>query len=285
MASDSYLSAWREVIEEALKRNMPHAGSCPAPLLDAMNYALFSGGKRLRPILALIASEAVQSDEGDPSMAIQAAVAIEMLHTYTLIHDDLPCMDDDTMRRGQPTVHVKFGEDLAVLAGDALQALAFDVISRPGKLSVSRAMALVHALAGAAGPCGVVGGQVEDLSVGELTEERLAYIQIHKTGDLFRTAMMMGAIAGGGDEHEVAILGAYGENLGIAFQIVDDILDKDEKSVDEETTCLRIWPLDKAKAMANRFTTDAVASLSEIKGSQASAALSDLAEKMLHRIA
>ena len=281
MATKDYLGLQRERAQEVVLRLLP-SENVPKALAEAMRYAVSTGGKRIRPLLVLTASEAAASDEGDPEAALQAAATIEYLHSYTLIHDDLPSMDDSSLRRGSPTVHIKYGEALAILAGDALQAHAFDVISQPTKLSPERTNNLVRVLAKAAGPAGVVGGQVEDIANTPLDAERLSYIQLHKTADLFKASMLLGAIAGGGTDDEIEALGHYGEALGVAFQIIDDILDADEEN--EEPSCLRLWTVDEAREKAKQFTTEAVAALSTIKGSQATAALSDLAEQMLTRI-
>lgn len=288
MASKDYLDLQRQRVEDALERLLPAEGARPAILNEAMRYGVLSGGKRLRPVLCVTASEAVSGPEGDADAALNAAVAIEFLHSYTLIHDDLPSMDNDLLRRGQPTVHAKYGEALAILAGDALQALAFDVASRATRLSLDRALRIVHELASAAGPAGVVGGQVEDIgSLGALDSERLAYIQRHKTADLFRAALRMGAIAGGGDDDAIEAMGHFGDYLGIAFQIVDDLLDTPEgadiASLDE-TTCLKLWTRDEAVAQARLCTSEAVAALSRIKGSPALAAMADLAHSLLTRV-
>lgn len=281
MATKDYLGLQRERAQEVVLRLLPFE-NVPKALAEAMRYAVSTGGKRIRPLLVLTASEAAASDEGDPEAALQAAAAIEYLHSYTLIHDDLPSMDDSSLRRGSPTVHIKYGEALAILAGDALQAHAFDVISQPTKLSPERTNNLVRVLAKAAGPAGVVGGQVEDIANTPLDAERLSYIQLHKTADLFKASMLLGAIAGGGTDDEIEALGHYGEALGVAFQIIDDILDANEEN--EEPSCLRLWTVEEAREKAKQFTTEAVAALSTIKGSQATAALSDLAEQMLTRI-
>lgn len=281
MATKDYLGLQRERAQEVVLRLLP-SGNVPKALAEAMRYAVSTGGKRIRPLLVLTSSEAAASAEGDPEAALQAAAAIEYLHSYTLIHDDLPSMDDSSLRRGSPTVHIKYGEALAILAGDALQAHAFDVISQPTKLSPERTNNLVRVLAKAAGPAGVVGGQVEDIANTPLDAKRLSYIQLHKTADLFKASMLLGAIAGGGTDDEIEALGHYGEALGVAFQIIDDILDADEEN--EEPSCLRLWTVEEAREKAKQFTTEAVAALSTIKGSQATAALSDLAEQMLTRI-
>ena len=288
MASKDYLDLQRQRVEDAIERILPADGTRPAILNEAIRYSVLSGGKRLRPVLCVTASEAVAGPEGDADAALNAAVAIEFLHSYTLIHDDLPAMDNDLIRRGQPTVHAKYGEALAILAGDALQALAFETASHPTGLPLERSLRIVRELAAAAGPAGVVGGQIEDIgSAGAIDSERLAYIQRHKTADLFRAALRMGAIAGGGDEEAVYAMGNFGDYLGIAFQIVDDLLDA-PKGMDvasfDETTCLQLWTRDEAIAQARLCTSEAVAALSRIKGSPALAAMADLAHSLLSRV-
>jgi geranylgeranyl pyrophosphate synthase len=288
MASKDYLDLQRQRVEDAIDRLLPPEGMRPAILNEAIRYSVLSGGKRLRPVLCVTASEAAAGPEGDADAALNAAVAIEFLHNYTLIHDDLPSMDNDLLRRGQPTVHAKYGEAMAILAGDALQALAFEIASRQTGLPQERSLRIVRELASAAGPAGVVGGQVEDIgAAGALDSERLAYIQRHKTADLFRAALRMGAIAGGGDDEAVYAMGNFGDYLGIAFQIVDDLLDAPEgqniAKVDE-TTCLKLWTRDEAIAQARLCTSEAVAALSRIKGSPALAAMADMAHSLLTRV-
>ena len=286
MASKDYLDLQRQRVEDALARFLPTGNTRPAALSESMRHGVLTGGKRLRPVLCVTASEAVQGPDGDEDAALNAAVAIELLHSYTLIHDDLPAMDNDLLRRGQPTVHAKYGEALAILAGDALQALAFDVASRPTGLAPARTLAIVRELAAAAGPQGVVGGQVEDVAGGVFDAERLAYVQRHKTADLFRAALRMGAIAGGGDDDAVSAMGTFGDCLGLAFQIVDDLLDTPQgvgPQDIEETSCLRLWTRDEAVEQARICTSEAVAALSGIKGSPALAAMADLAHALLAR--
>ena len=286
MSSKDYFELQRRRVEEAIDRLLPKADTRPSLLNEAIRYSVLTGGKRLRPILSITAADAVQGPAGDFSAAINSAVAVEFLHSYTLIHDDLPAMDNDLLRRGQPTVHAKYGEGLAILAGDALQAFAFDVISRPSNLSPSRTMRAVHELTLAAGPAGVVGGQVEDIAGNKgLTEDRLQYVFRHKTADLFRAALRIGAITGGGDDDAVEAMGAYGTNLGIAFQVIDDLLDApDGTPPEEELSCLHLWSRDKAMETAKAYTTEAVAALSSIPGSPATAMMADVAQKLLTRV-
>ena len=193
-------------------------------LMEAMRYSLLAGGKRLRPVLVMSFSEAVGGPVDD---VLPAACAIEMVHTYSLIHDDLPCMDNDDYRRGKPTCHKLYGDDIATLAGDALQAAAFRLLAeQPG--DPAKILRCVHILAQSAGEDGMVAGQILDLQ-GEkrsLNETELREVHAHKTGDLIRAACQMGAVLGGGSESQIQAAGEYAMALGMAFQIRDDMLDE-----------------------------------------------------------
>lgn len=210
----------RPRIEEALDDLLPAADVAPATLHAAMRYSMFPGGKRLRPLLALLACRVTG---GDLERALRPACGLELLHTYSLIHDDLPCMDDDDLRRGRPTCHRQFGEAMAVLAGDALQTLAFAAVAEAGGAAVA-------ALARASGSDGMVGGQVGDIeaegaAAARATLEQLQWIHDRKTGALITASLEVGALAGGGSTERLDELRAYGELLGRAFQIADDCLD------------------------------------------------------------
>nr|WP_291317500.1 farnesyl diphosphate synthase [Desulfuromonas sp.] len=199
----------------------------PATLHKAMRYSVFAGGKRVRPVLVLAACEAAG---GEPQRALPAACALEMIHTYSLIHDDLPAMDDDDFRRGRPTNHKVFGEAVAVLAGDALLTEAFVLLSRPdahGDLSAEASRRIIHIIGRCAGSLGMVGGQTVDMeSEGKQVDlPTLEYIHTHKTGALILAAIQAGALAGGADEAAFGALSRYGEAAGLAFQVADDILD------------------------------------------------------------
>jgi farnesyl diphosphate synthase len=210
-------------VEQALSEWVsPHA---PAGLGQAMRYAVLDGGKRLRPLLALATSEAVAGHVG---AAMRAACALELIHAYSLVHDDLPCMDNDVLRRGKPTVHVEFGEAQALLAGDALQALAFELlVPDDGSVEPGLSAQLCRQLARAAGATGMAGGQAIDLaSVGAaLDRAGLEYMHRCKTGALLQASVMMGAATGLCDTHQLRCLRDYGDAVGLAFQVVDDILD------------------------------------------------------------
>ena len=248
--------------EATLDEVLPAAGARPAALADAMRYAVGSGGKRIRPLVCMAASVAAGGSAED---ARYPAAAIELLHNYTLVHDDLPAMDDDELRRGRPTVWKKFGEANAILAGDALQALAFRTAAKASR----NAAAIVDVL-GEAG-VGVVRGQVEDveennriggrsnLSTSQLFTSQLfhlsTFIYEHKTSDLFVAAAKMGALAGGGSPDSVSRLGTFALNLGLAFQYEDDLLDGDG-----------MFPPDETARRAEETTAAAVSALDGLPG-------------------
>jgi geranylgeranyl diphosphate synthase type II len=223
-----YLKERCQLVDEALDRYLPREDELPVSLHKAMRYSVFAGGKRVRPILMLAACEAVG---GGLARALPAACAMEMIHTYSLIHDDLPAMDDDDFRRGNPTNHKVFGEATAILAGDALLTEAFILLSSPGvTIGVPAAdlLAVSNEIARCAGSRGMVGGQVVDMESEGKRDIDLAtvqYIHTHKTGALIKASIKAGAILGGGDDTAVAALTKYGEAVGLAFQIADDILD------------------------------------------------------------
>jgi geranylgeranyl pyrophosphate synthase len=233
-----YLSARREEIDAALLRYLPSAPSTPTIVADAMRYSVVAGGKRLRPILALTAAEAIGGPEAR-HQALPCACAIELIHTYSLIHDDLPAMDDDTLRRGQPTLHVVAGDGMAILAGDGLQAEAFRVMAREPDSSGdaalgARKLRVIELVANAAGPRGMVGGQAIDLAAVRpgrqqppIVFDANAVDDMHarKTGALIRAATVAGAIMAGATEPVVAAVDRYAAEIGLAFQIVDDVLD------------------------------------------------------------
>jgi geranylgeranyl diphosphate synthase type II len=216
----------RRQVDAALERWLPQQGDHPPKVHEAMRYSVFAGGKRLRPLLALLACEAVG---GHPEDALPAAVALEMIHTYSLIHDDLPAMDDDDYRRGRRTCHRVYGEAVAILAGDALLTHAFQVLADPGPTRVPavRRLQVIAEIAEAAGSRGMVGGQAMDiLAEGrEIDRPTLLYLHTHKTGALIRASVRVGGIAGAAAEEPLQALTHYGERIGLAFQIVDDILD------------------------------------------------------------
>ncbi len=218
MPPSEFLQSKAKKTEAALAHYLDSWSGVPDTLLEAIRYSLFAGGKRLRPALALGAAELVS---GDDAPALPVACAIEMIHTYSLIHDDLPSMDDDDLRRGKPTCHKAFSESAAILAGDGLLTMAFDMVAETGST------AIVQEIARAAGVAGMVGGQQFDLE-GEGQQLDMAHLQrIHraKTGALIRVSLRAGAMAVHASDAQIDALTAYGEHLGLAFQITDDILD------------------------------------------------------------
>jgi len=270
-----YLAIKKELIDEALDKYLPDKQEMPGIIHEAMRYSVFAGGKRLRPILVLASAEAVG---GDPQKLLPAACALEMIHTYSLIHDDLPAMDDDDYRRGKLTSHKVFGEAVAILAGDALLTHAFGVLAEcadsidPGK--VCRVIAEVSR---AAGSLGMVGGQVVDiLSEGkQVSKETVDYIHRHKTAALFRAALRMGAILSGAEQSQLNSLTAYAEHLGLAFQIMDDILDVtgDTNKLGKRTgsdakkkkaTFPSLYGLEKARGIALEESRRAVESVKDL---------------------
>ncbi len=224
----AYLQEQCEMVDHALEACLPHETEMPASLHKAMRYSIFAGGKRLRPILILAACEAVG---GDSKLALPAACAMEMIHTYSLIHDDLPAMDDDDFRRGNPTNHRVFGEATAILAGDALLTEAFILLSNLGannRMAPVAMLQVIHEIASCAGSRGMVGGQLADMETEgkpDIDLPTVQYIHTHKTGALIKAAVKAGAIIGGAEGPMLGAITRYGEAVGLAFQIADDILD------------------------------------------------------------
>ncbi|MFN7016320.1 MAG: polyprenyl synthetase family protein [Fimbriimonadales bacterium] len=221
-----YLPPRRARVDAALEAYLTGAPSMPRVLLEAMRYATLGAGKRLRPILCIAAAEAVGSDI---EQVIPTACALELIHAFSLVHDDLPAIDNDRLRRGQPTVWVRYGETLAILAGDALFAKAFELIAVQAQFSPpDRVVQTLRLIAEAVGASGMCGGQVEDiLNEGQVvSEETLRFIHAHKTGALIRASVLSGAILAGADSVAVDALNVYSRAVGIAFQITDDILDE-----------------------------------------------------------
>ncbi|MEI7835441.1 MAG: polyprenyl synthetase family protein [Planctomycetota bacterium] len=241
----------------------------PGPLAEAMRYCALGGGKRLRPAIVYMAAGAVGDAGGE--LAGRAAAAVEMVHAYSLVHDDLPAMDDDALRRGRPTAHVKFGEAMAILASDAILTRAFGVL---GEADDARAGRLVALLARGAGAAGMVTGQVADMGLCDVPAgaEPFRYIHLHKTAALLEAAARMGALAGGGNETDVETLGLYARTLGVAFQVVDDVLDVTGAAADlgktpgkdaqaGKPTAVAALGLVAAGQLADRLTGQAIALL------------------------
>ena len=265
----------RSEIDAKLDEYMPPEGAPPEPIHEAMRYSVFAGGKRLRPILALLAAEACS---GSHEQALGAACAVEMIHTYSLIHDDLPAMDDDDLRRGKPTSHKVFGEAIAILAGDALLTMAFETIAR-GAPKKRVAAALVEELARAAGSSGMVGGQVMDLA-GESAAPDAQFLQkthLLKTAALIRASISLGAISCQASKKKVKALGAFGEKLSLAFQIIDDIMDEEAsaeelgKAVNKDRqkgkmTYPGIFGIERSRNEAEDLTSEALRCLENFDG-------------------
>ncbi|MCM1280435.1 MAG: polyprenyl synthetase family protein [Alistipes senegalensis] len=266
-----WMQSVQAAVETGLDRFLPPASSLPNRLHDAMRYAALGGGKRIRALLVFASGAIFDADESDLA---QAAAAIEMMHAYSLVHDDLPCMDNDTMRRGKPTVHVQYGEAGALLAGDALQAQAFATLSAL-KADPARIVEMLRILGGAAGSSGMCGGQAIDLAgVGQhFSLPELEQMHRLKTGALFSAAVFIGTLCGRfPNQHEARALTAYAEATGLAFQVVDDILDTTADSAtlgktagkdaaQQKPTYVSILGLDASKELAGKLRQDAVRAL------------------------
>jgi geranylgeranyl diphosphate synthase type II len=288
----AYLAQRQRQVERALQAALPPATRKPATIHKAMRYSMFAGGaKRLRPILCLAAAEACG---GDPAEVLPLACAVECVHTYSLIHDDLPSMDDDDFRRGQPTCHKVFGEGMAVLAGDALLTFAFELVARANGWPRYGTRALVEELAVTAGSLKLIAGQVADLE-GEgqpVTPRQLRYIHECKTAALLTTAIRFGGMSANADAKHLAALSTFGEALGLAFQVIDDILDVTQTSEKlgksagkdlsaQKATYPSVLGLEEARNEARRLTAQAHGAL-DIFGTSADA-LRALADHLLQR--
>jgi geranylgeranyl pyrophosphate synthase len=280
-----FLTRARARVDASLERYLPVPPACPAIVADAMRYSVFAGGKRLRPILTLAA--AVAADDRRPEgtnvatdisaafdAALPAACAIELIHTYSLIHDDLPAMDDDTLRRGRPTLHVVYGDGIAILAGDGLHAEAFTILAREPATGdpaiMERQLRVLRLVGDAAGAGGMVGGQAIDLQAAgqapghaiTLDADGLRHMHALKTGALIRASAMSGAIMGGADAERVAAIERYAREVGLAFQIIDDVLDVEgdpaslgktagKDAASEKPTYPALFGLEQSRALAN----------------------------------
>ncbi|MDX5364271.1 MAG: polyprenyl synthetase family protein [Pseudazoarcus pumilus] len=278
--------------ETALEARLPAADIAPAGLHAAMRYAVLEGGKRVRALLAHAAGEL----GGANGEAIDAAAcAVELIHAYSLVHDDMPCMDNDVLRRGKPTVHVEFGEATALLTGDALQTLAFQVLADalPG-VTPARQIEMIALLARASGSRGMAGGQAIDLaSVGkDLTREELEYMHIHKTGALIRAAVMLGAMGGNTPPDALDRLDRYGKLIGLLFQVVDDLLDAEADTATlgktagkdaehDKPTYVSLLGMSEARALADGLLHEAHEMLAPL--GDAALRLRELADFIVHR--
>jgi len=272
----AYLAERRGLVNRALEAYLPAVRGPAFRVVQAMHYSLFAGGKRLRPILCLAAAEAVG---GDPSEVLPVACALEMIHTYSLIHDDLPAMDDDDLRRGQPTCHKKFDEATAILAGDGLLTAAFQIMADAASRFEGRErdlLAVIRLIAAAAGYPGMVGGQMLDLQAEgrKVTLKELETIHRMKTGALLTASVRSGAVMAGGTRAEVTALTSYGEKFGLAFQVTDDLLDVEGEAGEmgkatgmdaqrHKATYPGLLGPAEAKAWAQRLVETAVADLQD----------------------
>lgn len=285
------LRAYQSRVESAIDQYLPAEETRPQRIHQAMRYSMKAGGKRLRPVLVLAASELFP----EPLDAMPAAIAVECLHTYSLIHDDLPSIDNADLRRGLPTSHKQFDESIAVLAGDALLTYSFQLLARHYSENASACARLVSELAETAGSERLIGGQVEDI-LGEgapLSEETLNFIHLNKTAALIECCLVMGGIIGGATDPQIETLRSYGREIGVAFQIVDDILDatSDAETLGknagsdadlEKTTYIKIHGLETSRRLAAARTQKAVSLLTELPGN--TAFLASLAAYLENRI-
>ena len=302
MEFTTQLQAYRARIETGMENLLPPATTRPTRLHAAMRYSLQAGGKRLRPILALAAADVfagidskIEKPTSKISDALPVAIALECIHTYSLVHDDLPCMDNDDLRRGQPTCHKQFDEATALLAGDALLTLAFQLVARHYAVTPTLATALTGILAEAAGSERLIGGQMEDLLAEKkpaATADELDFIHHNKTGAMLTASLLAGGRCGGATEVQLEQLRQAGKHLGLAFQIVDDVLDatadsttlgktagKDAKA--GKTTYVSLHGLDAARRHAREQTAAALTALNRLPGG--APFLSALAENMAAR--
>ncbi len=281
----------RVAVDAALDRLLPSETTQPSSIHEAMRYSVFAGGKRIRPILCL---ETARIFAADVTPALHPACAIEFIHTYSLIHDDLPALDNDDLRRGKPTCHKKFSEATAILAGDALLTLAFEAISA-APVDATRGIAIVTEVATAAGTVkGMVGGQVADLEAEgkRIAPEMLEFIHRSKTAALIRASVTAGALCAGASAEDVARLRRFGESIGWAFQVTDDILDVEESSAalgktagkdvaQQKATYPAVYGLERAHEIANELATRAIAELAPY--GERAARLRDIAEYLVLR--
>ncbi|UZJ43003.1 (2E,6E)-farnesyl diphosphate synthase [Marinimicrobium sp. C6131] len=289
---DAFAGPWRERFNRGLTRFLPQPDAQRPQLADAMAYSLANGGKRVRPMLVYGTGAALRHE---PDEALDTvAVALECLHAYSLIHDDLPAMDDDDLRRGQPSCHIAFDEATAILAGDALQALAFEVLARCDRLSAEQRVALIADLAQAAGAQGMVLGQAIDLGAVHQTPDiaQLERMHQHKTGALIRASVAMAARACGASNRERAALGDYAGAIGLAFQVQDDILDviadtdtlgkpQGADTARDKPTYVSLLGLEGAQHKARELLNQALDSLSAFD--ESAAALRSLARYIIER--
>lgn len=294
--SNAHFKAWmhaqQQRVEAALERTLPGANIAPERLHEAMRYTTLGGGKRVRPLLVYAAGALAQA----PADALDAAAcALECIHVYSLVHDDMPCMDDDALRRGKPTVHVHYDEATALLVGDALQTQAFDALSAPGLFAdPARQLRALHVLAKAAGSRGMAGGQAIDLaSVGKnLTRAELEVMHLHKTGALIRAAVLLGALAGKLPDDALQHLDRYSKCIGLLFQVVDDVLDAvadtatlgktaGKDAANNKPTYVSILGLSQSRTLASELADEANSALASF--GDAAQTLRDLTHYIVSR--
>ena len=288
---ETQFAFYRGEVESSFNHYLPDPAERPRRLHEAMRYSMNAGGKRLRPVLTLATAELY----GHRETALPAAVAVECIHTFSLIHDDLPCMDNDDLRRGKPTAHRQYDEATALLAGDALLAFAFSLISEEYHSRPALAVALLRELSNACGSNGLVGGQMEDMLAENSTPSaaQLDYIHRHKTAALIEKSMTLGALVGEAAENELEQIRQMGREIGLAFQIIDDILDEisDAQTLGKtpgkdaaagKSTFVALFGLEKAREKANRLSNKAAERLSTLPGE--TTFLRDLINKMQNRI-
>ena len=275
----TYLITRQKLIDRALDRYLPRANTKPVTLHKAMRYSLFAGGKRLRPILCLAAAEACRGNIDD---ALPLACALECIHTYSLVHDDLPSMDNDDFRRGRPTCHKVFGDGIAVLAGDALLTVAFEIVSKAKPTLSYDISTLLREIAVAAGSQKLIAGQVADLEAEgkKVKRDQLQFIHENKTAAILRSSVRLGAMSANADARKLSAITRFGQRLGLAFQIIDDILDVTQTSeilgksagkdvVARKATYPAVIGLEKSRDEARRLTRQAHNALSVFSSSDA----------------
>jgi geranylgeranyl diphosphate synthase type II len=288
----TYLRSRQRKIDRALDRYLPRANTKPATLHKAMRYSLFAGGKRLRPILCLAAAEACR---GNIDGALPLACALECIHTYSLVHDDLPSMDNDDFRRGRPTCHKVFGDGIAILAGDALLTIAFEIVSRTKPARRYNISSLLREISVAAGSQKLIAGQVADLEAEgkDVKRDQLQFIHENKTAAILKSSVRLGAMSANADARKLSAITRFGQRLGLAFQIIDDILDVTQTSeilgksagkdvAAKKATYPAVIGLDKSRAEARRLTRQAHNALSMFSSSDAEP-LHALANYLLER--
>jgi geranylgeranyl diphosphate synthase type II len=288
----AYLRSRQRTIDRALDRYLPKANTKPATLHKAMRYSLFAGGKRLRPILCLAATEACRGNIDD---ALPLACALECIHTYSLVHDDLPSMDNDDLRRGRPTCHKVFGDGIAILAGDALLTIAFEIVSRAKPAPRYNMPALLREISVAAGSQKLIAGQVADLEAEgkDVKRDQLQFIHQNKTAAILKSSVRLGAMSANADARKLSAITRFGQRLGLAFQIIDDILDVTQTSevlgksagkdlVAKKATYPAVIGVEESRAEARQLTRQAHNALSMFSSSDAEP-LHALANYLLER--